>query len=128
MRTRARIMRPYAVNVFTLCPAGVKMANLTTRTCPLCSFEVLSISSCLSHLRLFHSSDPRFCVTCGIGGCATTCRSFSSLYSHVYRRHKEDGIIQKRKLKENNVQDVNHCVEDTNNDYDHSEQPQGMTD
>ena len=38
-----------------------------------------------------------------------------------------DGIIQKRKLKENNVQDVNHCVEDTNNDYDHSEQPQGMT-
>ena len=40
-------------------------------------------------------------------------RSFSSLYSHIYRRHKQDDIIQKRKRKENNVQDVNHCVEDT---------------
>ena len=106
------------------------MASLSSKICPLCSFEVLSISSCLSHLRLFHSSDPRFCVTCGIGGCATTCRSFSSLYSHVYRHHKESGIIQKRRVREDNVQDVNlsssvNDYEDTTDDYDHSEQPEG---
>jgi len=28
-------------------------------------------------------------IACGSGGCATTTRSFSSLYSHVYRRHSD---------------------------------------
>lgn len=101
------------------------MANLSSKICPLCPFEAGSIGSCLSHLRLYHFSDPRFRVTCGIGGCATTCRSFSSLYSHVYRRHKEDGIIQKRKLKQDNVQqDGNHFAEgceDIDDDSDHIE-------
>ena len=49
----------------------------------------------LSHLHAVHTSGPNFKVACGIGGCATTSRSFSALYSHMYRHHSE--IIRKRK-------------------------------
>ena len=36
------------------------------------------------------------CVQCGIDGCSYTGRSFSALYSHIYRKHKESGIIRQR--------------------------------
>lgn len=41
-----------------------------------------------------HSSDANFSVTCGLHGCATTSKSFSALYTHIYRRHPH--IIKKR--------------------------------
>ena len=62
--------------------------------CPMCQFETPSLGLCLSHLRLVHGNDPRFCAPCGIQGCAYTGRSFSSLYSHIYRNHPE--IIRRR--------------------------------
>ena len=62
--------------------------------CPLCSYTAVTIQSILSHIRAFHSNDANFCVLCGIDGCATTSRSFSALYSHVYRHHRE--FIKKR--------------------------------
>ena len=48
----------------------------------------------LKHLRLVHRNDPRFLVQCGIDGCSYSGRSFSALYSHIYRTHKQ--LIQKR--------------------------------
>ena len=57
-----------------------------------CSFEFTSIAILLSHLRLVHSSDPRFLVCCGINSCTVTSKSFSSLYTHVYRHHPSPGI------------------------------------
>ena len=57
--------------------------------CPLCVFQALNI-------RLVHSSDPRFSVVCGIGGCSNTSKSFSALYQHIYKKHKDSGIIQSR--------------------------------
>lgn len=48
----------------------------------------------LSHLRIVHSHDPHFHMACGIGGCATTSKSFSALYSHIYHKHPE--LISKR--------------------------------
>ena len=50
----------------------------------------------LSHLRLVHGRDPRFCVQCGVGGCPYTGKSFAALYSHIYRSHPDCGVIQKR--------------------------------
>lgn len=64
--------------------------------CPLCTFYALSIQLVLSHLRLVHSSDPNFNVMCGISGCCTTSKSFSALYQHVYKKHKDEGIIKSR--------------------------------
>ena len=65
--------------------------------CPMCVFEAPSVALLLSHLRLLHSNDPRFSVRCGIEpGCSYTARTFSALYSHVYRKHKQAGIIRSR--------------------------------
>lgn len=72
------------------------MATLPKKLCPLCSFSCPSVSLLLSHLRLVHSNDPRFLVTCGIDGCTVTFKHFHSLYSHVYRSHPT--ICTKRKV------------------------------
>ena len=63
--------------------------------CPLCTFEAPDMTIILSHLRKVHSNDPHFIVSCGLDGCTTTSRSFSALYSHIYRRHPD--IINKRR-------------------------------
>ena len=60
---------------------------LSEKYCPLCSFVGPSVGILLGHLRTVHSSDPRFNVTCGLDGCTTTSKSFSALYSHIYRKH-----------------------------------------
>ena len=64
-----------------------KMACTSAKFCPLCCYQAPSIGTILNHLRTVHSSDPHFVVPCGIDGCATTSKSFSALYSHVYRHH-----------------------------------------
>ena len=69
--------------------------EVALKYCSLCGLETPSIAKLLSHLRLVHSHDPKFLVTCGLNGCATTSRSFSALYSHIYRRHPD--IITRRK-------------------------------
>lgn len=69
--------------------------SLSGSVCPLCTFEAPDLSIVLSHLRTVHSSDSCFIVTCGLHGCTTTSRSFSALYSHIYRRHRD--VIKKRK-------------------------------
>ena len=68
---------------------------LAHKLCPLCTFEAPSVKNVMSHLHAVHSSDPNFVVICGLDGCTTTSRSFSALYSHVYRHHSD--IIEKRK-------------------------------
>ena len=76
--------------------SGGCAVTVAQRVCPMCtSFESPSVSTVLSHLRTVHSNDPKFCVTCGLDGCATTSKSFSALYSHIYRRHP--GIVKKRR-------------------------------
>lgn len=89
-------------NLFIVVSWISKMAESTSSKvlaclfCPLCSnFQAETIHHLLSHLRIVHSNDSRFVVTCGLNGCATTSRSFPSLYSHIYRNHP--GIIRKRK-------------------------------
>ena len=69
--------------------------------CPMCQFEAPTMALNLSHLRLVHGSDPRFCVQCGVGGCPYTGKSFSALYSHIYRSHPDCGVIQKRVIHRN---------------------------
>ncbi len=76
--------------------------SVSQKLCPLCSFEAPSVQVILSHLRLVHSNDPQFLVSCGLNGCATTSKSFSSLYSHIYRHHNE--VIFKRKESDSSLQ------------------------
>ena len=70
-----------------------------TSLCPMCHFQSPTIKLSLNHLRLVHGSDPRFSAQCGIDGCSYTGRTFSALYSHIYRTHPECGVIQKRRSR-----------------------------
>lgn len=82
--------------------------SVSQKLCPMCTFEAPSVNAILSHVRAVHSHDPNFLVTCGLGGCGTTSRSFSALYSHVYRRHSE--VINKRvKSSTSGGVDVSEC-------------------
>ena len=62
--------------------------TVSVHCCPICDFHTSTLTQWFSHLRLAHSNDPSFKVTCGIDGCKTYLK-FSSLKSHVYRYHKE---------------------------------------
>ena len=81
----------------------------------MCSFECPSIAVLLSHLRLVHSSDPRFLVCCGINSCTVTSRSFSSLYTHVYRHHPGEGI-RRRSANSFSVELSSNCESDSHED------------
>ena len=61
----------------------------------MCNFQSPTIYLLLSHLRTVHGSDPRFHVTCGISGCTVSSKSFSFLYSHIYHRHPNEGVVKK---------------------------------
>ena len=72
------------------------MAALLSRSgkCPLCHYTTTTVKGVLSHIRAFHENEPNFCVVCGLDGCSTTSKTFSGLYSHVYRHHSN--YIDKR--------------------------------
>ena len=89
--------------------------SLQQKRCPMCSFECPSIAILLSHLRLVHSSDPRFLVCCGINSCTVTSRSFSSLYTHVYRRHPGAGI-RRRSANSHSMELPTVCESDSHED------------
>ena len=77
---------------------SVPELSLNSLKCPYirCNFDGASITILLSHLRLVHASDPNFLVSCGIDGCCKTLKTFSALYQHIYKKHKNTGIIKKR--------------------------------
>ena len=56
--------------------------------CALCGFLSPSVALYVSHLRLVHSTDSTFHVSCNIAGCSQEFRSFSAFNSHVYRCHR----------------------------------------
>lgn len=39
------------------------------------------------------SNEPRFSLTCGIGGCSATFRTFSAFSSHLNRKHPTISIV-----------------------------------
>ena len=64
------------------------MATSNRVECPLCGYLSPSISLHISHLRLVHSMDRSFHVTCGIDGCDREYRAFSAFNTHAYRHHR----------------------------------------
>ena len=57
-------------------------------TCGLCvGFASLLLSQMLSHLRLVHSDDDNFRITCGILDCDKSYNKYDSFYRHVKSQH-----------------------------------------
>ena len=76
--------------------AGIQVSrSVASCRCPLCEYVGMSMTLTLSHIRAIHSNAPNFLVCCGIESCCYTARTFSALYSHVYRRHPS--VVSKRK-------------------------------
>ena len=56
--------------------------------CPCCGeFSALSVSSTLTHIRLAHSDDPGFQLSCNFEGCSRTFRQFTTYRNHLYSIH-----------------------------------------
>lgn len=63
--------------------------------CPLCPRErtsalQLNLRDYLKHVQLFHSHQPGFRITCGIGGCARTFQNFLTFRCHISAHHRDD--------------------------------------
>lgn len=57
--------------------------------CPLCDeFSAPSFQLLLLHIRLVHSSQPGFSVSCGIHGCQHTFRNMKTFTNHIYGFHQ----------------------------------------
>lgn len=56
--------------------------------CPLCGYLSPTLSLYVSLLRLVHSKDKNFRVTCGIDECTEIFGAFGALNSHIYRHHR----------------------------------------
>ena len=57
-------------------------------SCPLCAeFQAPTIQLPLPHIRLVHSSQPGFCITCGLHGCQRTFRNMKTFTNHIYQFH-----------------------------------------
>lgn len=64
------------------------MAEGSTVECSLCGYLSPTLSLYVSHLRLVHSKDKTFHVTCGIDKCTEVFGAFAALNSHIYRHHR----------------------------------------
>ena len=59
-----------------------------TVECSLCGYLSPTLSLYVSHLRLVHSKDKTFYVTCGIDKCTEVFGAFAALNSHIYCHHR----------------------------------------
>ena len=80
--------------------------------CPFCpSFLTPTLKSWLGHIRLVHQSDPR--IPCCIDQCKETFCKYSSLKSHMYRRHRDhiDGDVKQKEPESlNGTPTVDDCT------------------
>lgn len=78
------------------------MASYVTElVCPLCPLECTAhlcfdLTSLLRHVKLFHAHQAGFKITCGIGGCQRTFRTFRTYENHIsaMHRHQPDAVLE----------------------------------
>ena len=65
-----------------------KMSQTVTYQCHMCGYYCPSLQLFVRHLRLVHSNDPGFMMSCGIDNCIEVYHCFASFNSHLYRNHR----------------------------------------
>lgn len=75
--------------------------------CSLCSYEQtaslnFNLTGFLKHIELFHSHQPSFSITCGLGGCLRTFQNFKVFRNHVYSLHGGEANISNQPNNEFN--------------------------
>ena len=108
--------------------------------CPLCtdaSHLHFDLTSFLKHIKLFHSHQAEFKITCGIGGCQKSFTHFRTFQNHISSIHRyqndpnnqPSGNISTSDASESNVcnydpEDDNGCIVSVNDDLQSSSQLQ----
>ena len=88
--------------------------------CPMCSdFSTPTAKLLLGHLSRVHSHSPNFSFTCGLDGCLTTCKSYSSLRKHIQHKHKSSLFNQENEPSRSNQSFENDEDGHTQSGYDH---------
>lgn len=94
MRVGAALKRGGATRACLKMAGHAAAIDVAEKSCEVCGVSYPNVGGILRHLRTIHCSDSHFSANCRLGGCGYTARSFTALYSHVYRNHP--GIIQRR--------------------------------
>ena len=103
--------------------------------CPLCPPERtshlnLSLTDFLKHVKLLHSHQPGFNITCRINGCIRSFKNFRTFQDHVSAFHRgpgtEDGDNRVVDNREDGDGEVD-CDCDEDNEFQSSPEPQSVT-
>lgn len=49
----------------------------------------MNVTTYLKHVQLFHSHQPNFIISCNVGGCRRSYKTYSSLRNHIYEQHSQ---------------------------------------
>lgn len=68
------------------------MFQMASLVCPLCPTERTShlnfnLTTFMKHVKLFHSHQPDFSITCGLHGCLRTFKNYRTFQNHVSNFH-----------------------------------------
>ena len=75
--------------------------------CPLCGeVRVRSICQLMTHIRLFHSDQPGFCIQCNLQGCKRTFRKFTVYRNHVYAYHNTASVDEDNSYFNDEVMEI----------------------
>lgn len=86
--------------------------------CPRCTIKTVNLRSLIRHIGIRHAYEHNFSITCGIDGCRTFFRLFSSFRRHVYRRHRNVILPESRDLSTDCMQTSDCDDNDVDNNID----------
>lgn len=91
--------------------------NVSNMVCPLCPSTRLqfNVTEYLCHVKLFHSHQPNFLITCGIGGCLRTFKNIGTLRNHVSARHSEYLYLADFNSQDDDTEDEGEDITDADN-------------
>lgn len=62
---------------------------MVIRHCPRCPYFSDQFTKVLNHIGFVHGAENNFSILCGIDGCPSSYKLFSSYRTHIYRCHKQ---------------------------------------
>lgn len=82
------------------------MSVLSNMVCPLCPLirKYDNLTDYLKHVVLFHSHQPNFSITCGIGGCLRIFKNIRTFRNHISARHSGTDYLDSSRFESTNVE------------------------
>ena len=71
--------------------------------CSMCTYETPKSTKLVNHMVRIHKNDPRFRLSCEIGNCGFSTRSWGSFKPHMSRKHKGENVIMNDDVVDNNA-------------------------